>query len=88
VLDRLVEHGLVRRDDDLRDRRQVITRVTSEGIALLRRLGVYSSTEVADCVSALSAEETACLFAGLDAFHRARQARNSGHAKAEAPEAC
>lgn len=77
VLDRLVEHGLVRREDDRRDRRQVIARVTEEGAALLRHLGVYSSAEVAACVAALSEAETACLFAGLDAFHRVRRARTA-----------
>ena len=88
VLDRLVDHGLVRREDDVRDRRQVITRVTGEGAALLSKLGVYSSAEIADCVAALDAREAAGLFEGLDAFHRVRQARSLAQANGNEPEAC
>lgn len=88
VLDRLVDHGLVRREDDLRDRRQVITRVTSDGAALLSRLGVYASAEVADCVAALSAHEVDCLFRGLDALHRVRRLRTASQSNGDEPEAC
>ena len=38
VMDKLVERGLVRRDDDPLDRRQHVCRLTSEGSALLERL--------------------------------------------------
>ena len=38
VMDKLVERGLVRRDDDPLDRRQHVCRLTPDGNALLQRL--------------------------------------------------
>jgi DNA-binding MarR family transcriptional regulator len=38
VMDKLVERGLVRRDEDLIDRRQHVCRLTGDGQALLHRL--------------------------------------------------
>lgn len=38
ILDRLVEHGLVQREEDPRDRRHVISRLTPQGEQILRRL--------------------------------------------------
>lgn len=40
TVDRLVQHGLVRREDDPSDRRRVINGLTSEGTALIERLHV------------------------------------------------
>ncbi|HVA89625.1 MAG TPA: MarR family transcriptional regulator [Chloroflexota bacterium] len=88
VLDRLVDHNLVRREDDPRDRRQVICRLTSTGADLLRRLRFNAWAEVVECLADLASEEIRCLMIGLEALDRAwrvRQAQNANHAE---PEAC
>lgn len=38
ILDRLVDHGLVRREEDPQDRRHVVSRLTPAGEEVLRRL--------------------------------------------------
>ena len=88
VLDRLVEHGLVRREDDQRDRRQVITRLTSEGAGLLRRLRVQPWTEVLECLPDLAPTELDSLVEGLEALHRVWRARQAVLATGNEPEAC
>jgi DNA-binding MarR family transcriptional regulator len=42
IVDRLVEHGLVVREEDPRDRRVVVGRPTSKGIAIIDRLVVLA----------------------------------------------
>jgi DNA-binding MarR family transcriptional regulator len=88
ILDRLVEHGLVRREDDPVDRRLVIARLTAEGIGLLQRLNVHSDTELAECMDDLSPEELRCLLIGMEAVHRTWEARQAALANATDPEAC
>ncbi|HXT36153.1 MAG TPA: MarR family transcriptional regulator [Chloroflexota bacterium] len=88
VLDRLVEHGLVRRTDDQRDRRQVICLLTSQGAELLRRLRFNAWPEVVECLADLAAEEIECLLVGLEALDRAWRARHAHAANGAEPEAC
>ncbi|MDB5077502.1 MAG: putative MarR family transcriptional regulator [Chloroflexi bacterium] len=88
ILDRLVEHGLVRREDDPVDRRLVIARLTAEGMRLLQRLNVHAGTEIAECMDDLSPEDLRCLQVGMEALHRTWESRQTALANASDPEAC
>lgn len=74
-LDRLVGHGLVRRVDDAVDRRLVIARLTIPGRELLQRLHLHTGNDLHDCIVALDEESLRCLLIGMEALHRAYQAR-------------
>lgn len=91
-LDRLVERGLVRREDDPIDRRLVIARLTHAGRDLLERLHLYARGELAECLHALDEEDLRCLFVGMEALHRAwlerTVGRANGYANSAEPEPC
>ena len=53
ILDRLVEHGLIRRDEDPGDRRVVISRLTESGEELVDRLQAASRTRLTRIYEAL-----------------------------------
>ena len=88
ILDRLVEQGLVRREDDPTDRRLVIARLTSKGRDLLLRLKVGTTVDLADCAQAMSPHDLWCLLVGMEALHRATTARKEALAGASEPEDC
>ncbi len=88
MLDRLVEHGLVRREDDPVDRRLVIACMTASGLQLLQRLNLHADTEIAECMSDLSPADLHCLLTGLEALHRTWAARQAARANGSDPEAC
>lgn len=68
ILDRLVEHGLVRRDEDPHDRRHVISRLTPEGDEVLRRLYYGAGRdELARRLATLDAPSLEALERGLRA---------------------
>jgi DNA-binding MarR family transcriptional regulator len=54
ILDRLVEHGLIRRDEDPGDRRVVISRLTDSGQELVDHLQAASRTRLTRIYEALS----------------------------------
>jgi len=54
ILDRLVEHGLIRRDEDPGDRRVVISRLTDSGQELFDHLQAASRTRLTRIYEALS----------------------------------
>jgi DNA-binding MarR family transcriptional regulator len=88
ILDRLVEHGLVRREDDPLDRRLVIARLTAQGLRLLQKLNVHADTEIADCMDDLSPDDLRCLQIGMEALHRTWESRQAALRTATDPEAC
>jgi DNA-binding MarR family transcriptional regulator len=88
MLDRLVDHGLVRREDDPVDRRLVIACMTAKGLRLLQRLNVHLDTEVAECMSDLSPEDLHSLLIGLEALQRAWSVHQAARANTGDPEAC
>ena len=57
IVDRLVEHGLVAREEDRRDRRVVVGRPTSEGIALVDRLLGAARERMRQSVGRLTIDE-------------------------------
>jgi DNA-binding MarR family transcriptional regulator len=69
-LDRLVGHGLVRREDDPLDRRLVIARLTPEGRELLQRLNLQHREEISECLGELSEAQLDGLYGGLAALQR------------------
>lgn len=74
-LDRLVNHGLVRRVDDPVDRRLVIARLTTQGTELLQRLHLHSGADMHECIAALDEDSLRCLLIGMEALHSAYQSR-------------
>ena len=56
ILDRLVEQGLIRRDEDPADRRVVISRLTESGEELVDRLQASSRTRLARVYETLPVE--------------------------------
>jgi DNA-binding MarR family transcriptional regulator len=88
MLDRLVEHGLVRRDDDPVDRRLVIASVTAKGLRLLQRLNVRAEDEAAQCMQDLAPDDLRALLRGMEALHLAWEARQAEVVDGSDPEAC
>ncbi len=88
ILDRLVQHGLVRREDHPVDRRLVIARLTAEGARLLQRLRVYAHDEIFECLADLTPDDLHSLQVGLEALQRAWQARQAMLAASNEPDAC
>lgn len=67
VLDRLVEHGLVRRDDDPLDRRLVISRLTDRGQDVVDRLQEASRARLTRVFESLESDD---LFAHVTSLER------------------
>jgi DNA-binding MarR family transcriptional regulator len=77
IVDRLVEHGLVGRDEDPRDRRVVVGRPTPRGIALVDRLMNAVRDRVGQVLARLSDEELAEVARSTEILHRAALAAYS-----------
>jgi DNA-binding MarR family transcriptional regulator len=65
VMDKLVERGLVRRDEDPLDRRQHVCRLTVDGKALLHRLMTGRRTFTNALLEHLDEEELAAFLRGM-----------------------
>lgn len=68
LVDRLVQRGLVDRDEDTHDRRQLAVRATPEGRAAVRRLVNRRRAAVRTVLTAMDPEDRAALGRGLAAF--------------------
>ncbi|HLH27086.1 MAG TPA: MarR family transcriptional regulator [Chloroflexota bacterium] len=66
IVDRLVEHGLVRRDQDPHDRRLVLCRPTPRGLALTERLQQAGASSLAPLLRHLSVADLRVVAAGLE----------------------
>jgi DNA-binding MarR family transcriptional regulator len=77
IIDRLVEHGLVQREEHPHDRRLVVSRLTPRGSATAERLHQAGRTRLASVLDSLSVDELQQMVAGLQVLCRAvqRQAR-------------
>ena len=71
TVDRLVQQGMVSREDDPTDRRKVINRVTSEGSALIDRLQEGRKARLVSGLENLSREDLAALHRSLAHLERA-----------------
>jgi DNA-binding MarR family transcriptional regulator len=68
ILDRLVEAGFVRREEDAGDRRIVVSRLTPKGEATLATLYEGRAARIHDRLTKLSPEQLHALRAGLEAL--------------------
>jgi DNA-binding MarR family transcriptional regulator len=82
ILDRLVEAGLVRREEDPRDRRVVIAQLTPDGAALVERLQQASRVRLERVYARLDPTELRALARLLEAVLAAARAERAA-ARAE-----
>ncbi len=74
IVDRLVEQGLVSRQENPEDRRALILKVTEKGEAILSDLREQRTSNMREILARLSVEELSCLDKGLSALVKAAQA--------------
>lgn len=65
IVDRLVEHGMVMREEDPHDRRLVVCRPTQEGAAVAERLNHAGNSRLRAVLDRLSLAELRCVVDGL-----------------------
>jgi DNA-binding MarR family transcriptional regulator len=70
TVDRLVQQGLVTREDDPNDRRRVINRLTPAGTQLIEHLREGRRARLLSAIEQLTPEELATLAAGLTYLQR------------------
>lgn len=70
VIDRLVEQGLVSREENLENRRMLLLRTTDKGKDLLAKLRESHMSRELDILAQLSSEELSALAEGLTALAR------------------
>jgi DNA-binding MarR family transcriptional regulator len=68
IVDRLVEHGWIVRDEDDRDRRIVLCALTADGVAIAEQLQQAGTSHLARLLEQLSAAELRLVAAGLEAL--------------------
>ena len=78
LLDRLERNGLVQRERDLKDRRQVLARITPKGLEQLERLGTTVDNRVEQMLAHMNATELQQMIARLEqARHPSSPTRDS-----------
>src|SRR5215212_828364 len=85
VMDKLVERGLVRRDDDPLDRRQHVCRLTADGKALLHRLMAGRRAFTNALLEHLDEEELAAFLRGMQVLVSAAERLRASTAADELP---
>ncbi len=70
IIDRLVEQGLVSREENPENRRMLLLRTTDKGRALLAQLRESSTSRMSGILAQLTLEELAALALGLGAIAR------------------
>ncbi len=70
LVDRLVEHGYLARQEDPHDRRQQLVSVTAAGADVFDRLRQFSSDRLGELLQGLSLAELDALLVGLTALER------------------
>ena len=71
IFDRLVDHGLVTREEDPHDRRVVVGRLTPAGAALVDRLYLTARDRLGCVLDQLTLEELQLVIRAIDALNRA-----------------
>jgi DNA-binding MarR family transcriptional regulator len=66
IVDRLVEHELVQRQEDPQDRRLVVCRLTPRAVALVERLQLAGRLRLGSVLADLSLEELRTVAAGME----------------------
>ena len=85
VMDKLVERGLVRRDDDPLDRRQHVCRLTSDGKALLHRLMAGRRAFTNALLEQLDEEELSDFLRGMQVLMAAAERLRASTVATEPP---
>ncbi len=80
IVDRLVEQGLVSRQEDPNDRRSLQLRVTDTGESILAALRERRTTHLSAALSRLSLEDLLVVSRGLDLLGRAAEEQEKGPA--------
>lgn len=88
ILDRLVDHGFVRRENDPIDRRLVIVRLTPQSHTLLARLNIHTDSDLIECLNEMTEEDLRSLLRGMEALRRIWETRSAVRANGVEPEAC
>jgi DNA-binding MarR family transcriptional regulator len=83
VMDKLVERGLVRRDEDPLDRRQHVCRLTSDGKALLHRLMAGRRSFTNALLEHLDDDELAAFLRGMEVLMAAAERLRTSVAAAD-----
>lgn len=71
IFDRLVDHGLVTREEDPHDRRVVVGRLTPDGLALLDRLYLVARDRMSRVLDQLTLEELRTVSRAIESLNRA-----------------
>lgn len=77
IIDRLVEHGLVSREENPENRRMLILKATDKGKKLVSKLRESRAGRLGHMLSKLSTEELSALASGLLALARVAQAEQA-----------
>ena len=77
IVDHLVEHGMVSRQENPENRRMQTLRVTDKGKALILKLREGRVSHIAGILAHLTSEELSTLSQGLKALNRAASAQHS-----------
>ena len=78
IIDRLVEQGLVTRNDDPADRRVVILRVTEKGETLIANLREHWTKQISAILEHMSSESLSFLIDGYSALLKAAEVNEKG----------
>ena len=79
IVDRLVDQGLVSRQENPEDRRMLLLKTTDKGKALLAKLRESGVSRMSAILAQLSLEELAALAQGLTALARAAKYNKENH---------
>ncbi len=88
VVDRLVEHGLVAREEHPDDRRVVIAKITERGKRLCDSLLQISQEEALEVLDSLNLEELQIVYQGMETFFRAAVSKFTEKARARGKNFC
>jgi DNA-binding MarR family transcriptional regulator len=81
LVDRLVDHGYVRREEDRLDRRITRLLLTDDGLTLLHRMHVGRREQMADLLRCLDAEELAVVREAFELLSRAAERSQAASAE-------
>ena len=81
IIDRLVEHGMVVREEDPHDRRLVVCRLTRDGAAIAERLNDAGNSRLAAVLDRLSLAQLRCVVDGLQLLTETVRAEAAQHAE-------
>ncbi|SRR5579883_805453 len=73
IFDRLIDHGFVTREEDPRDRRVVVGRLTPAGDALMDRIYMTARDRLGRVLGQLTVEELRAVSQGIEALNRGAQ---------------